>query len=81
MMLLMASGIWAELNETMQLVEMPNQEMRVQLMGLLIFDLLSTVMYSALLRRIFAIKPVNKAKPLYKNVKSAPHVNGSLKAE
>jgi len=81
MMLLMASGIWPELNEVMQLVDMPNPEMRVQLMGLLIFDLLSTITYSALLRRIFAITPPNMGKTQKKSLSTIPHVNGRLKAQ
>ena len=55
--LVMASGVLPDVNEYMQLVEMPSREMRVQLMGLVLFDLCSTVAYANLLKRIFAIKP------------------------
>ena len=55
--LVMASGVLPEVNEWMQLVPMPSGEMHYQLMGLVLFDLCSTVAYANLLKRIFAIKP------------------------
>ena len=55
--LLLASGLAPELNELMQLVEMPSAVLRMQLMGLVVFDLLSTIAYANLLKRVFAIKP------------------------
>ena len=55
--LLLASGLAPEFNTLMQLVEMPSPVLRLQLMGLVVFDLLGTVAYSNLLKRVFAITP------------------------
>jgi cation-transporting ATPase 13A1 len=59
--LLLASGLLPDFNELMQLVEMPSAVMRMQLMGLVIFDLLATIAYANALNRIFAIKPKKSA--------------------
>ena len=55
--LLLASGVAPQLNEWMQLVPMPSAEMHWQLMGLVLFDLCSTVALANALKRVFAIKP------------------------
>ena len=55
--LTLASGLLPEFNELMQLVPMPSPVMRVQLMALIVFDLLSTIALANMLKRTFAIKP------------------------
>jgi cation-transporting ATPase 13A1 len=78
--LLMASGAVQEVNDVMKLAEMPSLTLRLQLMTLVLFDLCSTVLYSNMLKRVFAIRPKKSTA-----AKDSTAVNGQttsrLKAE
>jgi len=78
--LVMASGLVPEVNDVMKLAEMPSGTMRLQLMTLIVFDLLSTVLYANLLKRVFAIKP-KKSRELMEGDHSANGIVSRLKIE
>jgi hypothetical protein len=56
-MLLLASEIMPSLNKFLELHELPSEEFKLQLLGLLLFDVASTYLYAHALKRIFALKP------------------------
>ena len=62
LMMVLASEMVPSLNTFLELHPLPSDEFKVQLLGLLVFDLVSTYFYSKTLRRIFAVKPSKKIR-------------------
>jgi membrane protein implicated in regulation of membrane protease activity len=62
LMMLLAAEIVPSLNVFLELHPLPSDEFKMQLLGLLVFDVVSTYFYSKTLRRIFAVKPSKKIR-------------------
>lgn len=67
LLLICAMEISPELNENMELVSMP-EDLQINVIALMIFDLLGTVVYSRAVQFVFSNKP--SVAPRSKKVKS-----------
>ena len=68
LMITCATGMFPALNEMIELVPFPTADMHMQIVGLLIFDLASTVIYSYILKKVFAINPKRQRLPVLSDI-------------
>jgi cation-transporting ATPase 13A1 len=56
----LALELFQPLNDFFEMHAMPSEEFRIQLIGLLVFDVVGTFIYARVLRHVFAIRPKRK---------------------